>query len=831
MSGRAAAIRQWFACNRSRLSGRGNWFQGSEPNTMPAAAAESAAVRVLIARLSAYADVARGITHSFLYQLAASVPGCFADMAFFPGDADEKLFRSHDIPLWTGTTTKMPAAEFDIVAISNSVLQELVNLPAALHYSGISLHEKERIEKKSPLVIIGGSNSYNLSILHQIDGAGLVDAVIVGDGEEAFTALLRLVIDNRHLPRFELLELLADKVPGFYRPGRFVQRFSPDGKLAAVELKAGKAVKAARAEVDAPIFSGGPLLYDEEAAGASHLLITNGCPSFCSFCKESWEQKPYREKGYDRVLEAALQLKARMGLSEVALMSFNATTYTHVFGLVRELDRVFARVSLKSQRFDTVFNAPELLELQFDAGKRTFTCAMEGISDRLRALLQKNLDEKMILDGIARLVQLNMRSLKVFLILTGYESEADVEEFTAFLEKIKHLFSEAQGRANVVFSFACLFRPPHTPLQFAGPRQSRREFDAMLLRLVALIEKSGFSARISAGPADAIVSEFIAYADRRYLPLLIAASVNADFRYRGEVPLALLNYFEEETRKAKLPFPAPGGTGPEAVFPWDDIDTGIDKTFLFNNFCRLENGSEMTACIAKPFGCGVCNGCGACRSADEIKRVTGCGPVAALAPSLPHRPRPVNVRLRFVIPRIWTWCGPQFIRAALARRFMLDNPALVQDFIRVSRVEPELFGWGDAAAEIELSARPEKLEFSASDLENDIGIIAEVDRRCQWPAGLWPLVLAAEITDPEPDFARSIDAILQRYRLKHQKVRNQTVISWAVNKGEARSSGITRLNFNEQTGEFRLELQKMPDLHLLNLFTGSACLRIELSRR
>ncbi|HSA40989.1 MAG TPA: hypothetical protein P5061_10210, partial [Mycobacterium sp.] len=35
-------------------------------------------------------------------------------------------------------------------------------------------------------------------------------------------------------------------------------------------------------------FTGGPLFYEAEAAGVSHLLISAGCPYFCSFCKESW---------------------------------------------------------------------------------------------------------------------------------------------------------------------------------------------------------------------------------------------------------------------------------------------------------------------------------------------------------------------------------------------------------------------------------------------------------------------------------------------------------------------------------------------------------------
>ena len=121
--------------------------------------------------------------------------------------------------------------------------------------------------------------------------------------------------------------------------------------------------------------------------------------------------------------------------------------------LPNELGSHFDRVAIKSQRFDAVVNAPELLDLQFDAGKRTYTCAMEGISDRLRMFLQKNLDEPTILRGIDLLMQRNMRQLKVFLILTGYEEKADFDEFRAFLDKIGSKTQSGKNKPHISVLF------------------------------------------------------------------------------------------------------------------------------------------------------------------------------------------------------------------------------------------------------------------------------------------------------------------------------------------------------------------------------------------
>ncbi|MDD3148363.1 MAG: hypothetical protein PHD82_13800, partial [Candidatus Riflebacteria bacterium] len=205
-------IREWFASNRHQMSGNGVWFSGGEPNTLDPELFSGARVRILIVRLSEYKDVAAGITHSYLYQMASSVDGCFVDMAFMPPERDEKLMIAAGIPLLTGTNTKFPAAAFDVVAISNSVLQELINLPALLHFSGLPLSRSAREAAASPLVILGGSNSSVHSILHGQtgDGAaeGLVDAVIMGDGERVLAEALSLVRDNRDCARPELLKMM-----------------------------------------------------------------------------------------------------------------------------------------------------------------------------------------------------------------------------------------------------------------------------------------------------------------------------------------------------------------------------------------------------------------------------------------------------------------------------------------------------------------------------------------------------------------------------------------------------------------------------------------------
>jgi len=198
----AQAVRDWFAAHRQRLTGRGVWFQGGEPGTQPPQLFAEASLRVLIVRLSPYREVSAGITHSYLYQMAAAVEGVYVDMAFMPPEADEKIMREAGVPLLTGIGSKEPAAAFDLVAVSNSVLQELINLPALMHHSQLPLSQQKRAAAGSPLVILGGSNSYTHSILHgAVDtegGCGLVDGILMGDGEQGEGSVYEAAMTASH---------------------------------------------------------------------------------------------------------------------------------------------------------------------------------------------------------------------------------------------------------------------------------------------------------------------------------------------------------------------------------------------------------------------------------------------------------------------------------------------------------------------------------------------------------------------------------------------------------------------------------------------------------
>lgn len=205
------AILEWYRTHRAALSGHGVWTLGNEPNVQPFALWASARLRVLVARLSTYRDVAASMSHALVGQIAREVEGVYVDYAYLPPPRNYDLMRRFGVPLWLGTTTKQGPLAFDVLGISNSISAELLNLPNLLLESGVPLFKAERMSRPDvPLVILGGANSAQTAILHGEWDRGrafLVDAVIVGEAEVAFRRFLQVVLEGkgRGLTKQEIL--------------------------------------------------------------------------------------------------------------------------------------------------------------------------------------------------------------------------------------------------------------------------------------------------------------------------------------------------------------------------------------------------------------------------------------------------------------------------------------------------------------------------------------------------------------------------------------------------------------------------------------------------
>lgn len=700
---------------------------------MDPAAFSRAEVRFLVCRLSTYRDVSVSVSHSLVAQIAQEVEDVYVDFAFLPPPKDAEIMATAKIPLWVGTTSKEPPCAFDVLGISNSFVLELLNLPKLLYASGIPIFKDERMVRPDiPIVVLGGANAAVTSVLHgpvneqgQGNSHGLVDAVFVGEGEFAVKQFLEIVKKGKSvgLSKTEILNACHGKVDGFYEADKYEHRYNtvvhnplvsqetnehipptsplceegdggvndiPSGEKFLAEIVPKEPyvafpVKSAIVyDLDQvrPLESS-PLWYETENIGVGNLQISNGCPCFCSFCAESWERKPYRERSLASLLKGLRAAKAQQGLDTVNLASFNFNTHAELYPMIISMYREIAHISLKSQRFDLLSADRFLVEVQQIIGKTTVSCGMEGISERLRRYLHKNLSEEQIYKACEYLFEKGAREIKIFLINTGLEQAEDLAEFGKFTKRLGDLKGMTDSKVRIIFSLTPLYYPPHTPLQFHTCLTALEDKKKTKKEIERICTFHGMEFRESASHEEMWLTQLLAMGDRRLTPALIRSSITDGFLYYNTVPknvlknwracLAELGLSEENYFCAKEK---------DQTLPWDDINMGVPKKYLWEEYERSTHFEERDYCLGRPQIEAHCLGCGACPSRTHIQKITHHenSPPFLLDELRQITDNKRNVRFIHVVVEVepsMRLVPGRFIGVAIARNIMLAMPEIV----------------------------------------------------------------------------------------------------------------------------------------------------------
>jgi radical SAM superfamily enzyme YgiQ (UPF0313 family) len=490
----------WYERQWPRLSAGGTWLRGGEINTIPAAEWDRRPYRILITRLSTYRDTAVSTSHLLIHAIVDGL-GIYPDLAWLPPPRDGELMSQEGVPWLLGTQTKRGARDFDCLGVSLSVPQETVNLAAMLLRSGIPTDRRERLDDPgAPLVIAGGASVGAAAALYSDEGG--VDGIFVGDDPAAIADLFGRCRDGRAagLDKRAILETLRD-IPGFVLPGE-------------VAAPAVTGVRPGSADGDAatdgalalPSASAMPVSYDPSRTGIITVPVTEGCRWKCSFCYESWLHPRYRSLPGADIDQRARELKAWSGAHRADVFSFNFDMHEDIRGIIDRLSQRFDRIGLKSQRFDQLAGDPRMLELMHAVGKTSITCGMEGISDRLRAYLNKRLEDEKLRRALSAIAGAKMRQVKIFLIATGREQDDDFAEYAALLAWFKEELEGQGRRPRIIFSITPLVHFPSTPLVYETP-PSPEQVAKMVRRIAITTKRAGFQVRAAARDPEAVVSQ------------------------------------------------------------------------------------------------------------------------------------------------------------------------------------------------------------------------------------------------------------------------------------------------------------------------------------
>ena len=566
-----------------------------------------------------------GMSHlgmKILYAAMNQQPDMLCERAFMPWVDMMDLMKQEKVPLFT-LESRSPLSAFDVVGFTLQYEMSYSNILAMLELGGIPLLRENRREE-DPIVVAGGPCAFNPEPL-----ADFIDAFMVGDGEEQILDLNRVIMQGREegASRMTILKRLC-AIRGVYVPALYDVKYNEDGTIASMKPNCPEApekvLKAIIPDLDKAFYPTEiPVPYMEIIHDRIMLEIMRGCTRGCRFCQAGILYRPVRERSLEHLVELAQQLENTTGYEEISLSSLSSGDYTCLAELIRELirrlDEKHVSISLPSLRLDSVLK--DSLEATQKEKKTSLTFAPEAGTQRLRDVINKGVTEEDLMSKVTDAFHGGWSSVKLYFMMgLPTETTEDLDGIADLAKKVVDAYfavprGERAKGLRVVCSASVFVPKPFTPFQWE-PQDTQEMVREKQSHLREKLHIKGVTFNYHESDLSYLEACF-ARGDRRMGQVLLRA-YQKGCMLDGWTELFKYDMWREAFAELGIDpaFYAYRRREKDEIMPWDVIDCGVTKEFLWREKEKAEKAQTTKDCRKGCNGCGlqrfkgVCKYCG-----------------------------------------------------------------------------------------------------------------------------------------------------------------------------------------------------------------------------